>query len=171
MSGIGTVYKKEVRENMEREAKTKVDNDIREQVMNGLIEKNPIDVPHALVHEEAHSMQHEAMQRMGVEDHDQAPPLENFAESAEKRVRLGLLIRQLITEQELKLSEDLVRAHVEDMCAGYENFDEMVNMYMGTPQVRQQVEPIVLEQMAFDWLLEHGKVKAKKVSFKEFMNG
>jgi FKBP-type peptidyl-prolyl cis-trans isomerase (trigger factor) len=57
------------------------------------------------------------------------------------------------------------------MCSGYENFDEMVNMYMSTPQVRQQVEPIVLEQMAFDWLLEHGKVKMKKVSFKEFMNG
>ncbi len=44
-------------------------------------------------------------------------------------------------------------------------------MYMSTPQVRQQVEPIVLEQLAFDWLLEHGKVKTKKVSFKEFMNG
>jgi hypothetical protein len=44
-------------------------------------------------------------------------------------------------------------------------------MYMGTPQVRQQVEPVVLEQMALDWLLEQGKVKVKKVKFQDFMNG
>jgi hypothetical protein len=44
-------------------------------------------------------------------------------------------------------------------------------MYLNTPQVRQQVEPIVLEQMAFDWLLEHGKARTKKVGFTEFMNG
>ena len=115
-------------------------------------------------------MQHEAMRRLGIEDHDQAPPMESFADAAEKRVRLGLLIRQLITDKELTLDEDRVRAHVEEMCAGYENAGEMVDMYMGTPQVRQQVEPVVLEQMALDWLLEQGKVKTKKVKFKEFMN-
>ena len=66
---------------------------------------------------------------------------------------------------------DRVRAHVEELCAGYENAGEMVDMYMGNPQVRQQVEPVVLEQMALDWLLEQGKVKVKKVKFKDFMNG
>jgi trigger factor len=116
-------------------------------------------------------MQHEAMQRLGIEDHDQAPPLENFAEPAEKRVRLGLLIRQLITDRDIRLDEERVRGHVEEMCAGYEDSEQMVDMYLNTPQVRQQVEPIVLEQMAFDWLLEHGKVKTKKVDFTDFMNG
>ena len=115
-------------------------------------------------------MQHEAMRRLGIEDHDKAPPAENFAEAAEKRVRLGLLIRQLITDESITLDEDRVREHVEEMCAGYENADEMVEMYMTTPQVRQQVEPVVLEQMAFDWLLDQGKVKTKKVKFNEFMN-
>jgi trigger factor len=164
-------FKADVRDNMHHEADQKVKAQVREQIMEELLAANAIEIPQALKHQEMHSMQHEAMQRLGIEDHDQAPPLENFAESAEKRVRLGLLIRQLITDQDLTLNDDLVRAHVENMCAGYENFDEMVNMYMSTPQVRQQVEPIVLEQMAFDWLLEHGKVKTKKVIFKEFMNG
>ena len=63
-----------------------------------------------------------------------------------------------------------MREHVEGMCAGYENADEMVNMYMNTPQLRQQIEPAVLEQMAFDWLLEHGTLKTRKVPFSEFMN-
>lgn len=162
--------KKDVRENMEREAKQKVDGDIREQVMDGLIEKNPIDVPHALVHEEMHSMQHEAMQRLGIEDHDQAPPMENFKDAADKRVRLGLLMRQVIADNNLSADEAAVRARVEEMCAGYENADDMVNMYLGNPQVMQQIEPMVVEQKAVDWLLENGKSKTKKVSFKDYMN-
>ena len=164
-------FRKDVLDNMRHEAAQKVKSRVREQLMEELLAANPVEVPKALKHQEMHSMQHEAMQRLGIEDHDQAPPLENFAEPAEKRVRLGLLIRQLITDEDIRLDEERVRQHVEEMCAGYENADEMVEMYLGTPQVRQQVEPVVLEQMAFDRLLERGKVKAKKIGFKEFMNG
>ena len=163
-------FRKDVRENMEREAKQKVEGDIREQIMSGLIEKNPIDVPQALVHEEMHSMKHEAMQRLGIEDHDQAPPMENFKEAGEKRVRLGLLLRQLITDQGITVDQAALRARVEEMCAGYENAGDMIDMYMNNPQIMQQVEPMVVEQKAIDWLLENGKVKAKKVSFKDYMN-
>jgi trigger factor len=163
-------FKKDVLDNMRHEADQKVKAQLREQLMAELLAANPIEIPQALKQQEMHSMQHEAMQRLRIEDHDKAPPLENFAESAEKRVRLGLLIRQVITDQELKINEELVRTHVEEMCAGYENADEMVNMYMNMPQVRQQVEPAVLEQLAFDWLLEHGKVKIRKAAFGEFMN-
>ena len=163
-------FRKEVRENMEREARQKIHADIREQVMNGLIDKNPIDIPRALVHEEMHSMQHEAMQRMGIEDHDQAPPMENFREAAEKRVRLGLLLRQVITENNIAADNDDLKARVEDMCSGYENADEMVKMYMSNPQVMQQIEPLVVEQKAVDWLVENGKAKTKKVNFKDYMN-
>lgn len=163
-------FKQDVRENMEREAGQKVKNDLREQVMNALLEANPIDIPQTLKHQEMHEMQHEAMRRLGIEDHDQAPPMENFAESAEQRVRLGLLVRQLIADKDITLDEGRVRDHVEEMCAGYENSDEMVNIYMSNPQIVQQVEPLVLEQMAVDWLTEHGTVKEKKVSFTDYMN-
>jgi len=164
-------FKQDVLENMRHEADQKVKASIREQIIDGLLGANPVEIPKALKHQEMHSMQHEAMRHLGIEDHDKAPPMENFAASAEKRVRLGLLLSQLISEQNLVLDEERVRAHVEEMCAGYENAEEMVNMYLGMPQVRQQVEPVVLEQMAFDWLLDQGKVKTKKVGFKEFMNG
>ena len=163
-------FKQDVRENMEREAAQKVKSDIREQVMEGLLEKNPIDVPHSLVHDEMHSMQHEAMQRLGIEDHSQAPPMENFKEAAGKRVCLGLLLRQVIAENKITVDEAALRERVEEMCAGYENADDMVSMYMSNPQVMQQIEPMVVEQKAVDWLLENGKLKKKKVSFKDYMN-
>ena len=163
-------FKSDVRENMVREADAKKKGDVREQLMNALLDKNPIEIPQTLVHQEAHSLQHEAMQRMGVEDHSQAPAIENFSEMAERRVRLSLLVSQLIADQELKVDDDKVRAHVEEMCAGYENADDMVNLYMSNPQFLQQVQPVVLEQQAFDWLLENGKSSTKKVAFREFMN-
>jgi len=163
-------FRQDVRENMEREAQQKMQAELRESVLDALIEKNPIDIPNALKHEEMHAMQHDAMQRLGIEDHDKAPALENFAEAAEKRVRLGLLLRQLITEHDIQADDAAIRARVEEMCAGYENQEEMVNMYLGNPQIMEQIKPMVVEQKAVEWLLDNGQVKAKKVSFKDYMN-
>ena len=163
-------FKADVRENMEREASQKVKNDMREQVMNALLETNPLEIPHTLKHQEMHALQKEAMQRLGVEDPEMAPPLDNFSEGAEKRVALGLLLRQVIEDKEIKADEALIRARVEELCAGYENADDMVNMYMSNPQVMQQVEPMVVEQQAINWIIDNGKSKDKKISFKEFMD-
>ncbi len=160
----------DVRENMEREADQKAKSDVREQVMSALLETNPLEIPDTLKHQEMHSMQKEAMQRMGVEDVEQAPPLDGFAEGAEKRVALGLLLRQVIQDKEITVDEAMMRARVEELCAGYENADDMVNMYMSNPQVMQQVEPMVVEQQAINWIIDNGKSKDKKISFKEFMN-
>jgi trigger factor len=163
-------FKKDVRQNMEREAEQKTTAEIREQVMNGLLETNPLDVPETLKHQEMHALQNEAMQRMGVEDAELAPPIDNFKEGAERRVALGLLLRQVIADKEITVNEEMIRTRVEEMCAGYENSEDMVNMYMSNPQVMQQVEPMVIEQQAINWIIENGKSKDKKVPFKEFMN-
>lgn len=159
----------DVKDNMNREAKTKVSADVREQVIKGLTESNNIEVPQTLIHQEMQALQRDAMQRMGIEDPEQAPAMDNFTELAENRVRLGLLIRQLIVDQSLTVDEAKVRARVEEMCAGYENAEDMINMYMSNPQIVQQVEPMVLEQQAIDWLVENGKVSDKKVTFSKFM--
>ena len=162
--------KEEVLANMEREARQKIRGDVKEQAMQALLDANPIDVPKALVQQEAHNMQHETMRRMGVEDHSQAPGIENFTEAAERRVRLGLLLRQYIQDQSLVVDSDRVRQHLEEMCAGYENADEMLANYLGNPQLVSQIEPIVLEEQALDSLIENGKEKTKKIGFKEYMN-
>ena len=161
----------DVRENMERESEQKIKTEVREQVMQALLDANPLEIPQALKHQEMHSLQREAMQRMGLEDSQQdAMPLENFSAAAEKRVALGLLLRQLITDKKLAVDEVMLRARVEELCAGYENADDMVDMYLSNPQVMQQIEPMVIEQQAIDWILENGNVKPKKISFEEFMN-
>jgi len=163
-------FSADVRENMERESSQKAKNDVREQVMNALLESNPIDIPHALKHQEMHALQKEAMQRLGVEDPEAAPPLDDFSEGAEKRVALGLLLRQVIEDKEITVDEAMMRARVEELCAGYENAEDMINMYMSNPQVMQQIEPMVVEQQAINWIIDNGKSKDKKISFKEYMD-
>jgi trigger factor len=163
-------FLQDVRDNMQRESEQKAKEDVREQVMQGLLDANEFDVPATLKHQEMHAMQRDAMQRMGIEDDDKAPGLENFAEAADKRVRIGLLLRQLISDQNLKVETADIRAHVEQMCASYESSEDMVSAYMDSPQIVQQVEPMVLEQQAVNWLMENGKNKSKKVSFSEYMN-
>jgi trigger factor len=161
--------KADVIENMEREAEQKKRNDIREQAMSGLLEANPLEVPVAMIEQEAHSMQHEAMRQYGIEDHDQAPPIDNFKEAAEKRVRLSLLIRQVIDDHNIEVDGGRLKEKVEQLCAGYENADDMVSTYLGNPQIMSQIEPMVIEEQAVEWLVENGKEKKKKISFKEYM--
>jgi trigger factor len=159
----------DVSDNMRREADQRTRADIREQALSGLLEANPVEVPKALIHQEAHAMQHEVMRQYGIEDHDQAPPIDNFLENAEKRVRLSLLIRQLIDDHDIELDAERVRARVEEMCAGYENAEEMAATYLGNPQIMAQIEPSVHEDQAVDWIVENGKEKSKKFGFKEYM--
>ncbi len=167
--GLATL-RADVRANMEREAKQRVSGDIKEQALNGLVDANPIEIPNSLKEREIQSLQHEAMRRLGIEDHDKAPPAENFAEAAERRVRLGLLVRQLIQDNNLSVDTDRVRKHVEEMCASYENAEDMIAMYMRNEQAIAQIEPIVLEEQAVEWLTENGVVKTRKAGFQEYMN-
>ncbi|MDH3337990.1 MAG: trigger factor [Gammaproteobacteria bacterium] len=162
-------FMKDVKDNMEREADAKVKSELREQIMNALLEANRFDIPQTLKRQEMHTLQHDAMRRLGVEDHSQAPPIENFAEMAERRVRLSLLVTQLIADQRLTVDASKVRERIEEMCAGYENSDEMVDMYVNNAEIVRQIEPLVLEQQAFDWILENGKTTTKKVAFTEYM--
>ena len=163
-------FRRDVRDNMEREAAQKVENDIRKQVMNGLLNANLIEIPQTLKYQEMRQMQQEAMRRLGIKDDDRAPPLDNFAGEASQRVRLGLLLRKVVADGQITLDPNRVRAHVETLCAGYENAEDMVEHYLSDAEIMREIEPLVLEQMAIDWLLDSASVEENKVGFTEYMN-
>ncbi|RLA30539.1 MAG: trigger factor [Gammaproteobacteria bacterium] len=156
--------------NMEREVEQKTRADIREQTMTGLLEANPVEVPVSMIHQEAHTMQHEAMRQLGVEDHAQAPPVTDFMDNAEKRVRLGLLIRHVVDDNNIQVDAERMKERVATICAGYENAEEMANTYMNDPKVMEQLEPMVIEEQAVEWLAKNGVEKKNKISFKDYMN-
>ncbi len=156
--------------NMQREVEQKTRADIREQTMTGLLAANPVEVPKSLIRQEAHTMQHEAMRQLGVEDHAQAPPIDDFLENAEKRVRLGLLIRRLVDDNNIQVDAERMKERVAIICAGYENADEMATTYMNDPKAMQQLEPMVIEEQAVEWLAKNGVEKTNKISFRDYMH-
>jgi trigger factor len=168
-SGKQEELRTDINNNMERERAAKIKGEIKRQMMDGLLEQNPISVPAVMVKQEAHSMQHETMERMGIKDHDQAPAEDSFAEAAEKRVRLGLLLTQVISDNELEVDRDRVTAKVDELVASYENPDDIRNMYLQNPQFLGQVENAVLEEQVVEWMQEQASTKVKKMSFKELM--
>jgi trigger factor len=168
-SGELADLRKDIVANMERELEAKTKADVKKQLLEGLLDSNSIDLPTVLVQQECESMQKEAMQRMGITDENQAPEAGSFRETAEKRVRLGLLMSAAIRENELELDKDRVTAKVDEICAPYDNPDEIRNIYLQNPQFLGQIESMVLEEQVVEWLVAQAKVSTKSMAFKELM--
>jgi len=169
-SGEMADLREDIAKNMARELDAKLKAEVKRQAMEGLAQQNPVEVPAVLIKEEAHSMQHEAMQRMGIKDHDAAPPEDTFREAAEQRVRLGLLLNALIREQGLQVDRERVTSKVDELVAPYDNPEQIRSMYLQNPQFLGQVENVVLEEQVVEWIQTQAKTRAEKVTFRELMD-
>ncbi len=157
-------------DNMRNEVAMKVRNDVKQQALDALLAANDIDVPASLLEREQQTMQHEAMRRMGVTEHDQAPPAETFAEPARKRVKLGLLMQEFIEREGVVLDESRLRERVAEMFAGYDDPETIIDTYVSNPELRRQIEPMILEDQAVELLLKKGKEATRSVAFSDYMN-
>ena len=162
--------REDVTRNMKRELSHKINQDVKNQVMQGLLEKNDIPVPVSMKDNEIKNMQKESMRQMNIKDEKDMPPAENFTAMAEKRVQLGLLISKYIEDKALKVDQEKVKKHIDDMFAGYQEPDKLIEQYMGNQQIMGQIQSMVLEEQAFDLIAKEGKEKSNKISFSEYMN-
>ena len=162
-------FLEEVRGNMRRELEQAVRSQMKEAVMNCLVELNPIEVPAALVDSEIHSLQHDAGRRMGISDHDKLPPREVFEDTARKRVTIGLLIAEVIRQNKLELDAAKVDEKLVQLTADYDDAENMIKMYRSNAKAMGQVQNLVMEEQVVDWLLEQASVSEKQTTFKELM--
>lgn len=161
--------KTEIRANMDKELSERIRANIKGQVLDGLLQSNPLDVPQALIQQEAAGLQQEAMRQAGVTDEAQAPSVDVFTENAQRRVGLGLLIQELIRSESIELDQSRIEARLDELAGSYEKPDEVKQMYRGHHDLMAQMESGVLEEQVVDKLLEKAKVKTKAKPFKEFM--
>ena len=161
--------KPEVRKNMQRELDERIRAETKTRALNALLDANGLEVPNALVLEEIRRLQGDAMQRLGVQDPEKAPPAESFREAAAKRVKLGLLVQELVAKHKIELDRSKVDRRIQELAAPYEKPQEAAQIYRGSRELMAQVESTVLEDQVVDFLLERGKPKEKRSSFEEFM--
>ena len=165
--------RKEVSKNMARELTQAVKAKVKEQVIEGLLAGHEVGLPSALVAQEVDVLRQQAMQRFqGQMDPKNLPelPSEMFKEQAERRVKIGLLLGEVIKVNELKVDDAKVDELIATAASAYEDPKEVIEYYANNKELMQQMQNVALEEQAVELLVENAKVKIKKASFKDIMN-
>jgi len=171
----GTVeaLRADVRKNLEREVKFRLQTRNKASVMDALVKAAELEVPKALVAGEVQRMVEQMradLKKRGVKDAESAPiPREMFQAQAERRVRLGLVVGELVRSQNLQARPDQLQAHIEELSQSYEKPSEVMRWYLSDRQRMQEVEAVVVENNVASHVLERAKVTPKAVSFDELM--
>lgn len=161
---------KEVRLNMDRELEFSLKESVKKQVLEGLLKHNEIELPSALVKEEAERLAAAAQEKMkswGQAAGKQSLPLEMFEAEAKKRVALGLIMHRIILQFDLKVDPARVKDAVTKMASVYENPEEITKMLMQNRQRMSEIEQVVLEEQVVDKVIEGAKVTEETKSFDE----
>jgi trigger factor len=158
--------REDIRGNMERELENRIRTEMKNAVMDMLIEANPIDVPAAIVSQEAETLQKQtAAQVPGSEQ-----SVESYTDDATRRVKLGLILAEVVKAAAIQPDAEKVRERVEAMSRDYEDPDEFVRYYQSNPQLLRGIETLVMEDMVVDWIVDQAEVNETERSFDDLMN-
>jgi trigger factor len=175
--GNGTVeaLRADVAKNLEREVKFRVQGRNKAAVMDALVASAELDLPKALVDSETERLVQAArgdLKQRGVKDAATAPiPPELFTAQAERRVRLGLVVAELVRKHNLQAKPEQLQAHIEEMSQSYEKPAEVMRWYLSDRQRMAEVEAVVIENNVANHVLATAKVTDKVLPFDELMTG
>ena len=165
--------KEEVKKNMQRELDQTLKTNVKEVVIDALLEANKVDVPKALLEQEVNALREQAKERFAQQGNGQNLPElpdDMFTANAQKRVAVGLLIGQVIKENKVEVDQARVDALIETTASAYEDPSEVIEYYKNNQELLQQIQNLALEEQAIDTILSQAKVKEVKKSFDEVMN-
>jgi trigger factor len=163
----------DIRKNLEREVKFRLLSRNKAAVMDALVATSELDLPKSSVQAELDRMIEAAradLKQRGIKDADKAPiPDDIFRPQAEKRVRLGLVVAELVRKNELQAKPEQLKAHIDELASSYEKPQEVVRWYLGDNRRMAEVESVVIENNVTDFVLSKAKVSEKEISFDELM--
>ena len=162
----------DVRSNLEREVNSRIKSRTKNSVMDALIKVAELDVPKALLEQDTErlaEMTREDMRQRGMDIKDMPMPMEIFATQADRRVRLGLILGEIVKVNNLQATAEQIKAHVDDFAKAYEDPQQVVKYYFSDRNRLAEVEALVLEDNVVDYVLAKAKVKEKTLSFDELM--
>jgi trigger factor len=160
-------FRKEVTNNMKRELDSAIKAKVKDQVMDGLGDNNEVELPQSLIDQEVNRMRQEAVQQFGggAQFDPSMLPAEMFSEQAQKRVKLGLIVSEIVDKNSLEANAEKVREAIEEMASTYQEPEEVINYYYSDEQQLSQIQNVVLEEQIVNFVLESAKVTEKTVSY------
>ncbi|MFD0666267.1 trigger factor [Ramlibacter sp. MAHUQ-53] len=172
-AGTVDALRADIKKNLEREVKFRLLARNKSAAMDALVAKAELDLPKSSVAAEVDRMVEGAradLKQRGIKDADKAPiPAELFQAQAERRVRLGLVVAELVKANNLAATPDQIKAHVDELAASYEKPADVVRWYFSDNRRLAEVEAIVIENNVTEFVMSKAKVNDKSVSFDELM--
>jgi trigger factor len=163
----------DIRRNLEREVKFRLLSRNKQAAMDALVAKAELDLPKSIVQNEIDRMiegQRAELKQRGLKDVESLPiPDDLVRPQAERRVRLGLVVAELVRANDLGAKPEQIKAHIDELAASYERPAEVVRWYYGDNRRMAEVEAIVIENNVTDFILSKAKVADKQVTFDELM--
>ncbi len=167
--GTEKSFKAEIKSNMGRELEQRIKARVKQSVMEGLHEIHEVDLPKALVSDEIKQVRNEMSQNSQGADLSTLPD-DMFEEQAARRVKLGLIVGEIITVNNLEKDQAKVDEMLQSLAASYEDPQALIEYYQTNQQAMQTIEASVMEEMIVDWVLEKATVKDEKMKFSELVN-
>ncbi|UVW27064.1 trigger factor [Massilia sp. H6] len=164
----------DIKANLEREVTARVKARNKEAVMDALVKATDMEVPKAMIQQDSErlaDMTRQDMMQRGMDVKAMPFPAEMFADKAERRVRLGLILSQLVSENNLQATQEQVKAQIEDFSQSYEDPKEVLKYYYSDRRRLAEVEALVLEENVVNYVLGKAKVSTKTIAFDELMGG
>jgi trigger factor len=166
-------FREDVGENMARELKNAVEANVKQQVMDALLEVHQaLEVPKALVDQEISGMRQQMFQQFGGAgnmdlDLESLLPDTMFSENAERRVKLGLVLAEYISSYELRADNEQVSKAIAEIASTYESPQEVIDYYQSNPQQRSSVESKILEDQVVEKLLAGANITENECSYQD----
>ena len=169
--------KADVRKNMEREVKNGLRSQVKQAAFDALVAANEVEVPSAMVAQEIDRQRQKMVQQFteqfgaqGGQAFDSSVlPDELFKEQAERSVKLGVLVSQVLQDAKLEVDQERVKAFIEDMASSYEDPQEVIEYFSNDQQQRAQIEAVVLEDQVVDHILSAAKVTDTEVTYQDLL--
>ena len=162
----------EIKANLERELKKRIQTKAKDQVMEALLAVTELDLPRSLVEVEISRLQEQAIKDLearGMTTKDLQLPTDLFVERAEKRVKLGLVLSEVVKQNDIRAQPEQIRAMVEEHADSFEDPKQMVRWYYSEPSRLAEVEGMVLEDNVVEWAAKSLDVSTVTKSFDEIM--
>ena len=162
----------DIKVNLEREVNARIKARNKEVVMDALVKHTEMDVPKVMIEQDSQRLAEQTRQDMaqrGMDVQSLPFPADLFATKAERRVRLGLILSQLVQENNLQATQEQVKAQIEDFSQSYEDPKEVLKYYYSDRRRLGEVEALVLEENVVNYVLGKAKVTTKDIAFDELM--
>lgn len=160
-------FKTEISKNMDREARQHLKGKLKDSVVDGLLSLHEFDVPQALIADEIQRLKQQAVQQFGGQMDPSTIPDDIFKDQAEKRVKTGLVMNQVVKKFEVTADAEAVKAYIEEIASVYQDPQVVIDYYNNNQEQMQQVEAAVVEEIAVEKVIEQGKVTESAVTYGE----